>query len=57
MFEHVTRHYQTLNTWIGHNATRYHNFNALPHALPYIFYVYHGLELFATGYHALPLNL
>ena len=23
--------------WIGHNATRYHNFNALPHTLPYIF--------------------
>ena len=23
-------------TWIGHNATRYNNFNALPHALPYI---------------------
>ena len=37
MFERVTTHYQTLWTWIGHNATRYHNFNALPHALPYIF--------------------
>ena len=41
MFEHVTSHYQTLQTWIGHDATRYHNFNALPHvlphALPYIF--------------------
>ena len=23
--------------WIGHNATCYHNFNVLPHALPYIF--------------------
>ena len=23
--------------WIGHNAMRYHNFNMLPHALPYIF--------------------
>ena len=21
--------------WIGHNATRYHNFNPLPHALPH----------------------
>ena len=31
MFEHVTTHYQTLETWIGHNATRYHNFNALPY--------------------------
>ena len=37
MFEHVTTHYQTLQTRIGHDATRYHNFNALPHALPYIF--------------------
>ena len=41
MFENVTTHYQTLEIWIGHNATRYHNFNvlpyALPHALPYIF--------------------
>ena len=24
MFEHVTTHYQTLQTWIGHDATRYH---------------------------------
>ena len=42
MSERVTTHYQTLWTWIGYNATRYHNFNALqhalPHALPYIFY-------------------
>ena len=37
MFEHVTMPYQTLETWIDHNATRYHNFNALPHALLYIF--------------------
>ena len=33
MFERVTTHNQTLWTWIGHNAMRYHNF----HALPYIF--------------------
>ena len=37
MFERVTAHYQTLQTWIGHNAARYHNLNALLHALPYIF--------------------
>ena len=37
MFEPVTTHYQTLQTWIRHNATRYHNFKALPHTLPYIF--------------------
>ena len=32
---------KTWMPWIGHNATRYHNFNmlphGLPHALPYIF--------------------
>ena len=41
MFEHVITHYQTLQTWIDHDATRYHDINALPqtlpHALPYIF--------------------
>ena len=35
MFDHVTTHYPTLQTRIGHNVTRYHNFNALPHALPH----------------------
>ena len=34
MFERVTTHYQPLKTWTGHNATCYHKFNALPHALP-----------------------
>ena len=29
--------FQTLQTSIDHNATRYHNLNAMPHALPYIF--------------------
>ena len=41
MREGVTTHYQTLKTWIGHNATHNHNCNMLPHALtpmlPYIF--------------------
>ena len=36
MFERVTTHYQTLQTWIGHDATRYHNLNALPQALPHV---------------------
>ena len=26
--------FQTLQAWIGHNATRYHNLNVLPYALP-----------------------
>ena len=37
IFGHVIKHYKTLQLWIGHNGTRYHNFNALPHALTYIF--------------------
>ena len=37
MFEPATTHYQTLQTWIRHNTTCYHNFNALPHTLQYIF--------------------
>ena len=37
MFERVTTHYWTLQTWIGYNVTHYHNFSALPHALPYNF--------------------
>ena len=24
-------------TWLGYNAKLYHNFNVLPHALPYIY--------------------
>ena len=36
MFERVTKHYQTLQTWIGYDATRYHNLNVSPHALPCI---------------------
>ena len=34
IFEHLATHYQTLETWIGHNASRYPNLKALPHALP-----------------------
>ena len=37
MFERVTTYYQILQTLIDHNATRYHNFNTLPHSSPYIF--------------------
>ena len=58
MFERVTTYYQTLWTWVGHNTTRYHNFNALPHALLYIFSQFSMFwELFATGYRALLSNL
>ena len=37
IFEKHVTHYQTLETWIGHNSTRYHILNALPHALLCIF--------------------
>ena len=37
VFGRATTHYQTLQTWIGHNSTCYYNFNALPHASPNIF--------------------
>ena len=48
--------FQTLHTFIGHNAMPYHNSNALPHVLPYIFseicLVCFGL--LATRYQMLP---
>ena len=44
MFERVITHYETLEKWIDHDATRYHNFNALPHA-------------FQTHYHTFSLSL
>ena len=49
--ERVTTHYKTLQTWIGHNATHYHNFNALPHALPYISLISTRVGYDATRYH------
>ena len=38
MLERVTTHFKTPETWISHNATRYHNLNVLPHALQCIFF-------------------
>ena len=37
MFERVTTLPNFVQTWIGHDATRYRNFNVLRDALPYIF--------------------
>ena len=37
MFEHVTTRFQTLETWIGHNTTHYHDFKVLPYSLRCIF--------------------
>ena len=48
--------FQTLQTWIGYNATRYHKFYALPHALPNIFSQFNMVwGPFATGCYVLPL--
>ena len=53
--ERVTTHYHTLQTWIGHNAIRYHNLNSLPHALPYVLsdicLVLDYLQRVTTRYH------
>ena len=55
MFDYVTTYYQTLETWIGHSATCYHNFNLLPHALPrallYISLILIWIDLNAMRYH------
>ena len=45
MFQRVTTYYQTLKTWIGHN------FNTLPHSLPYIFFSLAWIVDNATWYH------
>ena len=37
MFKHIITHYKTLQTWIDHNATSYHNFNVLLHVIAYLF--------------------
>ena len=37
LFLNTLPQYQALQTRVGHNATRYHNLNALQHVLPYIF--------------------
>ena len=85
MFERVTKHYKTLQTfigqrinitstryytryptfspsltWVGYNATCYHNFNVLPHLLPYIFFknriVRSYLQRVTTRYHQIYKN-
>ena len=60
MFECINTHYQTLKTSVGHNTTRYHNFNALPHSLLYILSQFNMDKPYATHYHnfnALPHSL
>ena len=40
---------QTPQTWLGHNATRYHDLNALPHALPHALpYIFSEIFLFLS---------
>ena len=42
---------KTWITWIGDNATRYHNFNVLPHALLYIFSQFNKIGHNGMRYH------
>ena len=55
MFGHVTTHYQTLKTWIGHDVTHYHNFNALPHSLPQVLHTF-SPSLTRRGHNAKPYH-
>ena len=50
--ERVTTHYQTLQTWIDHKATRYHNLNACYHMCYHTFFL--SLALFWAIYNTLP---
>ena len=45
--------FQTLQTWIGNNATHYHDLNGLLHAIPYIYFLWDlpDFGLFATRYY------
>ena len=49
MFGRVTTHYQTLRKWIDHSSMRYHNFNMLPHALPYISLIFTWFRAMCNG--------
>ena len=51
MFERVTTHYQTLQTWVGHNATHYHNLNVL-HTHYHTCYCTFSLSLTWIGHNA-----
>ena len=52
MFECVTTYYQTLQTWIANNATRYHNFNVCYHMRYHTFSL--SLAWFGAICNALP---
>ena len=58
MFERVTTYYQTLKTWIGHNATRNHTFNALSHALSHVLlYIFSHNAICYHSFNVLPHTL
>ena len=50
IFEKCPTPYQTLKTWIGHNATRYPNLNALPYIFSEIFLVLGNLQRVTMRY-------
>ena len=45
--------FYTLQTWKGHNTILYRDFNALPHALPYIFYEIYLVLSYLQGFTSL----
>ena len=50
IFEKLATHNQTLETWIGHNATHYPNLNALPYIFSEIFLVWGNLQWVTMRY-------
>ena len=50
IFEKLATHYQALETWIGHNATRYPILDALPYIFSEIFLVLGNLQQVTTRY-------
>ena len=48
---------KTLQTWIGYNAMRYHNFSTLPHALPHIFLRFNWFWTICNGLPRITVNL
>ena len=57
MFEHATKHYLTLQTWIGHDATRYHTrYHTFSFSLTWIGHNAKRYHNFNVLLHALPYN-
>ena len=53
MFERITTHYRILQTWIGHNAMRCHNFNVLLCIFSSLTWIGHNAKCY-HNFNALP---